>query len=141
MFQPCKGCGSIPGHVIPQRNRAGLQKPLEKSTPQRRCLHGLVKRDIKQEMSGQSHQGDKGRAVIGYLDRQEAESRRKRTQGQTEGLEPEGHQVASVSHGPELCREWREAGSQWKQSPMCRRALCPCRALFPWMCFSFRLYS
>lgn len=33
------------------------------------------------------------------LYRQEAEIGRKRTQGQTEGLEPEGHQVASASHG------------------------------------------
>lgn len=43
--QPCKGCGNIPGHGIPQRNRVGLWQAAfgEKCSPEEEVLAGVSK--------------------------------------------------------------------------------------------------
>lgn len=84
--------------MVPQRDRVGMQHPLENSAPQRRHWQWLVKREYPvgstQEMTAQSQHGDKGRGVTWCFGRQETEIGRKRTHGQREGLEPEGHLIA-----------------------------------------------
>lgn len=92
------------------------QRRVAASFPQRRCWQGLLRRGhlmgIKQEMSGLSHQREKTWVVIWCFYRQETEIGRKRTQGQTEGLEPEGHKVGSLRFPCSRALQRMEKGSQ-----------------------------